>query len=303
MMDRYPVKTAVIGVGRWGKNVLRALNETSDLTGYVIEGNPEHREWVTEHFPHVRHMALDALVNDKTISAVAIATPIPTHASLAMRMLKAGKHVLVEKPLAGSAEEALSLVQEAREQGLRLMTGYVFLYHPIYTELKRLLEANPPQRVECTWEKYGTFGEPIETNLLTHHLALALDLLGEPTEAFVTRERDAENAYNRIEALLSYDTSVFTSHIDRASEKTRHIVRTDLTDGSTLLWDGPQLYRIHADGVSTVIRKDEREPLTLEVRAFLESVTGNDVVPPSGGTFGARVLSLHERLQERLKGG
>jgi predicted dehydrogenase len=79
-------------------------------------------------------------LNDASIDAVAIATPVTTHYALAMAALGAGKHVFVEKPLATSSEEVLELTRVAVESGLVLMPGHTFLYSPPVTAIKRLID-------------------------------------------------------------------------------------------------------------------------------------------------------------------
>ena len=81
------------------------------------------------------------MLEDDTLDAVAIATPVSTHFSLAMAALEAGKHVFVEKPLAASSEQVGKLTDVAEEKGLVLMPGHTFLYSPAVTTIKRLIDS------------------------------------------------------------------------------------------------------------------------------------------------------------------
>ena len=73
---------------------------------------------------------LDAVLADDGIDAVALATPVPTHADLAVKALEAGKHVFVEKPLAKSVADAERAVAAADAAGKKLMVGHLLEYHP-----------------------------------------------------------------------------------------------------------------------------------------------------------------------------
>ena len=81
------------------------------------------------------------LLEDPTVDAIAIATTVGTHHALAKRALAAGKHVFVEKPLAGSTEEAVELAELAAELGLVLMPGHTFLYSPPVNKIRELIQA------------------------------------------------------------------------------------------------------------------------------------------------------------------
>lgn len=278
-----PIKTALIGAGRWGTNVARELHAQSDFVSFATKGS-------SPTFFEAKQRSVEEILADASISAVAITTPIVTHAEMTRRALEAGKHVFCEKTLAGTSAEARALAESATKKNLVLMTGYIFLYHPVYQELKRILAQEKAARVECVWKKHGTFVETIESNLLTHHLSLAYDLFGTPQSAVVTKRESGKTACDRIEASLAYNDCEFISRIDRLSEERSHIITITLDDGE-LVWNGAELMRN-----GTTIFKAEEEPLALEIRAFLAAIAGGSI-PPTAGTFGARILELHELLR------
>ena len=127
-----PIRVAVAGLGYWGPNLVRNLVGLHDADVVAVcDTRAEAVEPVVERYPGVRATTrFGALLEDDTIEAVAIATPVSTHYELAAAALDAGKHVFVEKPLAGSSEEALDLVARAERRGLVLMPGHTFLYSP-----------------------------------------------------------------------------------------------------------------------------------------------------------------------------
>ncbi len=80
------------------------------------------------------------MLADDTVDAVALATPVPTHAELATRVLEAGKHCFVEKPMAQSTADAESVVAAARATDRTLMVGHLLEYHPGVIKLKELID-------------------------------------------------------------------------------------------------------------------------------------------------------------------
>lgn len=120
----------VVGYGYWGPNVVRNMYELID--GHLIavcDGQEDRLAQVRKRYPAVATMRYyGELLAHPAIDAVAIATPLSTHYDLTMQALRAGKHVLIEKPLAASSEEALRLVHEAEKRKLVLMVDHTFVY-------------------------------------------------------------------------------------------------------------------------------------------------------------------------------
>ena len=296
MSERLP--TALIGVGRWGRNIATQLHASSAFTAYASRPGAGPNAWMAEHVGGARHATVEEICADPAICAVAVATPMATHARLARRLLEAGKHVFVEKPLAPTSAEASDLAALAAARGLVLATGYQFLFHPVYAELKRRIDAHALRRATFTWRKYGTFGEPIESNLLTHHLALALDLLGPPRSGSVRCLGRVESDCDAIEAQLIYPNAEVTSLIDRGSRVRSHTMSFDLEDGSAFVWTGARLLFLEEpEGEPEAIFHSEEMPLTIEIARFVEAAAGHGTALPTAGDFGARVL----RVQDMLK--
>jgi predicted dehydrogenase len=127
-----PVRVAVVGLGYWGPNLVRVLHELPEAeVAYACDLRPETLQKVATRYPAVAlATSYEQVLADETVDAVAIATKVSSHHSLAAAALEAGKHVFVEKPLAASSEEAEDLVSRAEERGLTLMPGHTFLYSP-----------------------------------------------------------------------------------------------------------------------------------------------------------------------------
>jgi predicted dehydrogenase len=135
-----PVSVGVVGLGYWGPNLARnfATMPGAELR-WLCDGRPEAQERAAPRFPGVRMSAdLGDLLADDTLDAVVIATPVPTHAELAVRVLQAGKHCFVEKPLAQSVADAERAVEAAAAAGRILMVGHLLQYHPGINKLKEI---------------------------------------------------------------------------------------------------------------------------------------------------------------------
>ena len=133
-------KIAVIGMGMWGKNIVRNFYNLKVLD-IVCDLDDESLKSVREQFPGVRTTKdFNEIINDKTITGVAVVTPSHTHFKIVKAMLEAGKNVYVEKPISTVAEEAKVLTELAEDKGLILMVGHLLLYHPAVNRLKMLIE-------------------------------------------------------------------------------------------------------------------------------------------------------------------
>ncbi|HET8811932.1 MAG TPA: Gfo/Idh/MocA family oxidoreductase [Gaiella sp.] len=137
-----PLRVAVVGLGYWGPNLLRNLVELGDAEVVTMcDTRDERLEHWGRRYPAIERTTsyMDVLSDDR-VEAVVIATPVATHFELASRALRFGKHTFVEKPLAGSSEEAEELFRLSRHAGRVLMPGHTFLYSPPVVLVKELID-------------------------------------------------------------------------------------------------------------------------------------------------------------------
>jgi predicted dehydrogenase len=137
-----PVRVAVVGLGYWGPNLARNFQELecAELIA-ICDSDVERLDQFSRRFAGARaETRFDAVIEDDTIDAVAIATPVSSHFPLASAALEAGKHVFVEKPLAASSTECLDLMRLADEHGRILMPGHTFLYSPPVVAIRELID-------------------------------------------------------------------------------------------------------------------------------------------------------------------
>lgn len=142
-MTKPKIGLCQIGYGYWGRNLARnvAANPNAELVALCDPREDARAEWAAAHPETKLYGDIDAALADGNVAAVIVATPSGLHHQHGMSALTAGKHVLVEKPLAGTVAEAVEMVAEARRRGLVLMVGHTFLYNNIVDEVKRRIDA------------------------------------------------------------------------------------------------------------------------------------------------------------------
>ena len=142
-------RIAVIGAGHWGPNLIRNFHDQQrSIVVRVVDRDESRLAQVATRYPDIAvSVEAEDAFEDETIDAVVIATPTITHYPLVRRALEAGKHVLVEKPIATRGEEADELCELAERNGRVLMVGHVFLYNGAVRAVKQYLDAGELGRV------------------------------------------------------------------------------------------------------------------------------------------------------------
>lgn len=184
------ITIGVAGLGPWGSNLVRNFDELADVR-WLCDVSAERRETLAPRYRHARLTeSFDEVLDDSEVTAVVVATDVPTHYELAKRALEAGKHVFVEKPPAMRAVEMEELLTLAQELGLVLMPGHLLLYHPGVLKLKEIVGAGELGEVLYAYSNRQNFGtvRTAENALLSlgvHDLSVLLYLLDEePSEAW-----------------------------------------------------------------------------------------------------------------------
>ncbi len=133
----------VIGYGYWGPNLVRNFAEARGSRVVAVSDLRSDRLAVAQSRYPAIHTTTDyrELLSDAKIDAVAIATPVSTHFDLAMRALRAGKHILVEKPLAATVEQGERLLEEAARCQRVLMVDHTFVYTGAVRKIKELVDS------------------------------------------------------------------------------------------------------------------------------------------------------------------
>jgi predicted dehydrogenase len=135
------INLGVIGYGYWGPNLVRNYMEAPGSTVIAVcDFRKERLAQLQLRYPSIKALVdCRALFEDPAIDAIVIATPVSTHFQLAMSALKAGKHVLVEKPLAGNSDECVQLIEEAERRHKVLMVDHTFVYTSAVRKIRELI--------------------------------------------------------------------------------------------------------------------------------------------------------------------
>ncbi|MBI5470776.1 MAG: Gfo/Idh/MocA family oxidoreductase [Ignavibacteriae bacterium] len=135
------MKIAVVGLGYWGPNLVRNFLSTDQVEGVVAcDLAPRRLENIKKKFPMVETTtSFDDVLRDDNIAGVVIATPVSTHFPLGVKVLEAGKHLLIEKPMASNTAEAEELLDRAYAKMLTLMVDHTFVYTSAVQKMKELI--------------------------------------------------------------------------------------------------------------------------------------------------------------------
>ncbi len=167
-----PVGIAVIGCGYWGPNLVRNFAEMPGARVVAVSDLQSARlGTIAARYPGVRTTTDHReLLRDPAVEAVAIATPVSTHYELARQALEAGKHVLVEKPMATSCDEADRLIELAERRGRVLMVDHTFVYTGSVQKIKELVSAGELGRL-FYWDSTR-----VNLGLFQHDVSVLVDL-------------------------------------------------------------------------------------------------------------------------------
>ena len=189
-----PVRIGIIGLGYWGPNLARALASTPGCElAYACDLDEGNRARIEGRYPGtVLTDRFDDLLEDDTLDAIVVATGAPSHHAIGMRVLEAGKHALIEKPLALTVADARELVETADAKGRVLMVGHLLRFHPVFQQLQATTESGALGRMLYLYTNRLNFGkvradENALWSLAPHDISLALALAGERPEEVSAR--------------------------------------------------------------------------------------------------------------------
>jgi predicted dehydrogenase len=317
-----------VGLGYWGPNLARNFDRLPGAElAWLCDESADALERFGRAFPTARTTgALEELLGDESLDAVALATPVSTHAELALRVLAAGKHCFVEKPLGQSSEETEPVVEAARSAGRILMVGHLLEYHPGVEKLNELVESGELGEVRYIYSNRLNLGqlrrdENALWSLGAHDVSVILRLAAEEPyecravgESYVNRGvEDVVFCYLRFPSGLA--AHMHLSWLDPHKERRFTVV------GSKRMatFDDMELERklsvydkgfdedyssygeyIARSGDIFSPRVANQEPLRIECRHFLDCVRSG-AEPRSGGESGLRVVRVLEALERSLR--
>ena len=133
------MKIGVIGAGNWGIKLVRNLHRLGVLS-HIVDGDKERVENISNEFPEIDCLTSFNVLLKSNVDAVAIATPAISHYEIALKFLKSGKDVFIEKPITLCSKQACDLVHHAERNNAILMVGHMLLYQPAIRFIKSYIE-------------------------------------------------------------------------------------------------------------------------------------------------------------------
>src|SRR6185437_3987118 len=327
-MSEHPLRIAVVGLGYWGPNLARnfAAIDGCELA-WCCDPSDEALDRIAGQFPQARLSSdLNEVLSDPALDAVALATPVPSHAESALRVLEAGKHCFVEKPLAQSVSAAERVVAAAGTADRVLMVGHLLEYHPGVQRLKQLAESG-----ELGDRIYYIYGNRLNLGKLradenalwslgAHDVSVVLYLADEePSEVVAHGEsyvqpgvEDVVFCFLRFPSGLS--AHLHLSWLDPHKERRFTVVGSrrmatfdDMAlEGKLQVFDkgfdeGSRGYGEYITRTGDIFSPSipNLEPLRVECEHFVECVRSGRR-PRSDGISGLRVVRVLEELQHSL---
>jgi predicted dehydrogenase len=321
------IELAVIGAGLWGPNLIRTFHRGAHArVRWVVDPDPGARQRVVQRHPDIRGTAtLAEALEDPAVSAVAVATPTATHYAIGLEAIAHGKHLFVEKPLTADADEADELTRRARDAGLTLMVGHVFVHNPGVELVRRLLAEGALGRLSYI-SMIRTNQGPVRGDvsaawdLASHDISMVLRWLDtDPLSVSAvggawTPPRHGSDGVPRADAVfttLTYPNDVLVNlHVSWLNPgKVRDVTlvgdRALVSFDDTRSADPVRVYRKSAPDACTrdlnlhVPDVPGDEPLRAQCDRFIDAIqTGRS--PISDGAFGARVVRVIEAIERSM---
>ena len=323
------VRLGLVGAGAWGLNHLRVIaNEPACSLACVADPDARAREHVHAALPGVRTTEdANELFRDPGLDAVVIASPAPTHAALARAALEAGKHVLVEKPLAMSVADARAVARAASDSGRIGMVGHLMVYHPAVVRLRDLLHSGALGRLHYLHSTRVNLGRlRHDENALwsfgPHDLSMIDFLMGAMPQSVTARgQRVLQPGVEDVVFLTLRFASGEMAHVHLSWLSPRKERRLTLVCSSKMAefddvaadklriydkgYDRPPEFTEYSqyltlrDGDVYIPQLAMQEPLRLQLQQFLTSIRERRA-PPTDLESGVRVVRVLEAAQASL---
>jgi len=327
------INVAVVGLGYWGPNYVRILNELKESTvKYCCDLDQKNLD-------EIKNLSLAAkttneymeVAESSDIDGVIITTPLNTHFKIAKDFLLHDKHVLVEKPFTSSSEEAMELIKIAEKKDLILMVGHVYVYNPGVQKLKEVITNKLGKLYYVRAERLGLGPIRKHANALwdlgTHDISIATYLLDSMPESVAAEGASyiQEDVEDMMFLTLNFPNNViyniYVSWI--APEKIRKttavgsdamVVFDDVNKSEMIkvydrkinkgLLNSTPEYSDHQSIVSIgdihIPVVEQSEPLKNQVKHFLDCIS-NSKKPITDGYGGLKVIKILENAEKSLK--
>jgi predicted dehydrogenase len=319
------IGVGIVGYGYWGPNLVRNFSEAAgSQVVTVCDLRPQSLAAVGKRYPAIRTTTyFNDLLNDATIDAIAVATPVRSHFELALAALNAGKHVLVEKPMTETAEQARQLIGAANQRNRILMVDHTFVYTPAIRKLRELVASDELGKIyyyDSIRVNLGLFQHDVNViwDLAVHDFSILEYVLAEhPIAVSANGASPVRQSPESIAYISLFFTSGTIAHINvnwLAPVKVRQILiggsrkmilyndlepseKIKVYDKGVTLTDDPQkIYQMrvgYRTGDMWAPQLATREGLAAEVEHFVDCIE-NSRVPETDAEVGMRVVELLE---------
>jgi len=327
------INIGIVGYGYWGPNLVRNFAETPGANvAAVSDLDTAKLAVVQKRFPAVKTTTdFRDLLNDPSIDAIAIATPVNTHFELALAALRAGKHVWLEKPMTETSKQARQLVDEARQRNRVLLIDHTFIYTGAVERMGELIRSGELGRIyyyDSIRVNLGLFQRDVSviSDLAVHDFSILDYLLGEHPAAV---SASGTNHFPGTPENLAYVTLFYESgtiaHANvswLAPVKVRQILvggskkmityddlepseKIKVYDKGVSFTDDPQKIQEMRVGYRTgdmwAPKLAVTEALRVEGEHFVDCIVNNKV-PKTDGKLGLRVVELIEAASKSMRG-
>jgi predicted dehydrogenase len=327
------IKFGIIGYGYWGPNLVRNFAETPGaMVAAVADVNPKQLELVRRRYPAATATTdFHDLLRDPSIDAIAVATPVSTHFELGMAVLRAGKHLWLEKPMTETSPQARQLIDEAEKRKLVLIVDHTFLYTGAVRKMAEIIRSGDLGRVyyyDSIRVNLGLFQRDVSviSDLAVHDFSILDYLLGEhPVAASASGINHFPGSPENLAYVTLFYDSGTIAHANvnwLAPVKVRQILiggskkmityddlepseKVKIYDKGVSFTDDPQQIQEMRVGYRTgdmwAPKLVDTEALRVETEHFIDCIK-NGKVPESDGQLGLRVVELIEAASRSLRG-
>lgn len=329
------VNIGIIGCGHWGPNFVRNFsNIERSYVKYACDLNQQRIAHIKQLYPDIIiTQDYRQILRDRDVNAVVIATPMITHFALAKEFISNHKHVLVEKPIATSINEAKELIAVAKDRKRVLMVGHTFKFNPAINKLRSIIQQKELGNIHYVYSRRTNLG-PLRKDanaifdLAPHDISILNYILNErPLSVNAFGEKYLPHDLEDVAFIMFRFPKKVIAHVQVSwldPKKTREIIVVgskkmlifdDLnTDTPIVIYDKGAMKKkfkqdydsfeefqmITRDGKATIPRIKKGEPLKIECAHFIDCITKNKTLL-SDGEDGLEVLKILLGIQSSLR--
>ena len=319
----YNKKICVVGAGYWGKNHIQTLHEL-ELLGGIVDQDKEVLHHFADKYPNVlTYQDLGDALNNEEFTGFTVATPAATHFDITKKILKAQKHVLVEKPFTLQIDHAEELVRISDEKNVNLMVGHVLLFHSAIRKIKALIDSGEIGKLQYIYSNRLNLGqvrteENVFWSLAPHDIAIfqyftdSFPINISASGSTFLQKGIHDSTITQLKYPNGTEGHIFVSWLHPFKEHRLIVIGSeamitfeDSTEGKPLKlyskkFDMHQGIPKKIDGPVTLINYEQKMALTEELQYFVDHLNGPK---PSiaNGQHALEVMKVLMRASEQLE--